>query len=214
MSCGCGDSSTGYWQNVEDKKPAELETPEFPEGEFDSFSVKKDRRSFLKIMGFSVSALPLTGCVKIPVRKAIPYLQKNPSLYPGVPNFYATNFEGQPVMIKTREGRPIKAEGNKLSKLSQGGTNAPIQASVLDLYDSNRLRAPQVDGKSVEWEEFDKQLTNALKGEKSLDKRRVLVTGNMTSPSELKLIQEIASKSGLEHIAYDPSSGKRCTRSK
>lgn len=101
VSCGCGDSASGYWQNVEDKAPAALETTEFPEGEFDSFSVKKDRRSFLKIMGFSVSALPLTGCVKIPVRKAIPYLHKNPDLYPGVPNFYATNFEGQPVMIKT-----------------------------------------------------------------------------------------------------------------
>lgn len=196
----------GYWQNVEDKTPVEVTTQEFPEGEFDSFSVKKDRRSFLKIMGFSVSALPLTGCVKIPVRKAIPYLTKDPAQIPGVANYYATNFEGHPALVKTREGRPIKVEGNTLSTVTGGGTNARMQASVLDLYDSNRLRGPEVEGKEVEWEQLDSVLRAALDGEKKMGKKAVLVTGNVTSPSELKLIQEFTSKRGVEHIAYDPAS--------
>lgn len=200
-SCGCGSSVTGYWQDVENKLP-EAGIHEFPEGEFDSFSVKKDRRSFLKIMGFSVSALPLTGCVKIPVRKAIPYLQKDPAQYPGVANYYATTFEGHPVLLKTREGRPIKAEGNKLSTVTRGGTNARIQASVLDLYDSGRFRGPMIEGKEVEWEQLDQALKEAFAQAKNSGKRLVLVTESMTSPSELKLAGELARKHGVEHIAY------------
>ena len=202
-SCGCGSSVNGYWQDVEDKTALQTSAQEFPEGEFDSFSIKKDRRSFLKIMGFSVSALPLAGCVKIPVRKAIPYLHKNDAQIPGVANYYATNFEGHPMLIKAREGRPIKAEGNKLSTVNGGGTNARGQASILDLYDSNRLRAPQVEGKSVEWAELDRLLKAALTGEKQMNRKMVLVTKSMTSPSELKLIKELSSKHNVEHIAYD-----------
>lgn len=205
-SCGsgCGSTVKGYWQDVENKLPAE-NTQEFPEGEFDSFSVKKDRRSFLKIMGFSVSALPLTGCVKIPVRKAIPYLHKDPAQYPGVATYYATTFEGHPILLKTREGRPIKAEGNKLSKVTHGGTNARVQASVLDLYDSGRFRGPMINGKSVEWEQLDKELGQAFAKAKASGKKLVLVTESMTSPSELKLVGELASKHGVEHIAYSPA---------
>lgn len=203
-SCGCGSNVNGYWQDVEDKTAVEAVAQEFPEGEFDSFSVKKDRRSFLKIMGFSVSALPLAGCVKIPVRKAIPYLHKNPSQIPGVANYFATNFEGNPVLIKTREGRPIKTEGNKLSSVTAGGTNARGQASVLELYDSNRLRSAQVEGKDVEWSELDKLLKAAVSGEKQMNKKMVLVSKSMTSPSELKLISELSAKMGIEHIAYSP----------
>ena len=68
--------NSGYWQDVENKvlDPKDL-NKEFSDQEFDSFSITKSRRSFLKIMGFSVSALPLSGCIKIPVKKALPILQ-------------------------------------------------------------------------------------------------------------------------------------------
>ncbi|MCO4753155.1 MAG: 4Fe-4S dicluster domain-containing protein [Bacteriovoracaceae bacterium] len=202
-SCGCGTPVEGYWQDVENKLPTEAKTQEFADGEFDSFSIKKDRRSFLKIMGFSVSALPLTGCVKIPVRKAIPYLEKNPTQYPGVANYYSTTFEGSPVMIKVREGRPIKAEGNKLSTVTEGGTDAQIQASILDLYDSNRLRSASIDGKDVEWDVFDNKLKSAIS---KASGKKVLVTKNVTSPSQLKMIAELESKLGFDHVVYEPVS--------
>lgn len=202
-SCGCGTPVEGYWQNVEDKLPTETSTQEFADGEFDSFSIKKDRRSFLKIMGFSVSALPLTGCVKIPVRKAIPYLEKQATQYPGVANYFATTFKGSPVMIKVREGRPIKAEGNKLSVATEGGTDAQIQASILDLYDSNRLRSAFVDGKAVEWEDFDKKLKSAVEAQEG---RKVLVTSEVTSPSEMKLISEFKDSMGFDHVVFEPVS--------
>lgn len=120
---GVGTQVEGYWQDVENKVlDQEFLSKEFQDGEFDSFSIKKTRRNFLKIMGFSVTALPLTGCIKIPVRKAIPYLKKNDVVYPGVPNYYASTWKGLPIRVKTREGRPILIEGNSMSTVSQGGT--------------------------------------------------------------------------------------------
>jgi hypothetical protein len=118
---GVGSQVDGYWQDVENKVlDSETLSQEFQDGEFDSFSVKKSRRSFLKIMGFSVTALPLTGCIKIPVRKALPYLHKNDTVIPGVANWYASTWKGIPVLVKTREGRPIKIEGNSKSTVTKG----------------------------------------------------------------------------------------------
>lgn len=204
---GAGSQVDGYWQDVENKVlDPKVADKEFADGEFDSFSVEKSRRSFLKIMGFSVTALPLTGCVKIPVRKAIPYLMKNDTVIPGVANWYASTFNGVPLLIKTREGRPIKVEGNDKSVLTMGGTNSQAQASVLSLYDSNRLSSPLVDGKSVEWLEFDKKLKQNLDSAKGSGKEVVIVTPSLASPSELALIKEFTAKYGAKHIAYEATS--------
>ena len=191
----------GYWQDVEQKvlDPKVL-SQEFGTDEFDSFSVKKSRRNFLKIMGFSVSAMPLTGCIKIPVKKALPYLNKQDDVIPGVANWYASTFEGTPVLVKTREGRPIKIEGNDKSKTTMGGANARAQASVLSLYDSYRLRSPMVNGSSLEWDQFDSQFAKAMS---ETTGEVVIVTPSITSPTELKLLKSFIKKYGATHIAYD-----------
>ena len=119
-------------------------------------SVKKNRRSFLKIMGFSVAALPLTSCIKIPVRKALPYLNKVEDVIPGVANYYASTFQGTPILVKTREGRPIKVESNSLAK-ANGSINARVQASVLDLYDNQRVAGPTKAGEAITWDAFYKE---------------------------------------------------------
>lgn len=199
-SCGCHPAPTEYWQDVENKVVSKAELMEFPEGEFDNFSVKKTRRNFLKIMGYSVSALPLTGCIKIPVRKAMPYTYKQDTIIPGVANWYASSFNGLPVLLKTREGRPIKVEGNNKSTFGQGGANAQAQASVLSLYDTNRLREPMIEGKEVSWEQFDDSLKKLLS---EVQGRKVLITKSLRSPSELSLIDQLGRTMGLEHIAFD-----------
>ncbi len=89
-----------------------------------------------------MAAATLASC-EAPVRKAIPYLNKPEEVDPGIANWYAsTYFEGgdyNSVLVKTREGRPIKLEGNPLSPITKGGLSARAQASVLSLYDTNRL---------------------------------------------------------------------------
>ena len=91
------------------------------------------RRDFLKFLGFSTAAATLAAC-ETPVVKSIPYLVKPDEIIPGVANYYAsTIFDGRDfasVLVKTREGRPIKIENNNSC------SNARVQASVLSLYDS------------------------------------------------------------------------------
>ncbi len=200
-SCGCGTQVDGYWQDVENKVlDSKSLKQEFADNEFDSFSVQKTRRNFLKIMGFSVSALPLTGCVKIPVKKALPYLNKQENTIPGVPNWYASTHGLTPVLIKTREGRPIKVEGNDKSQVTFGGTAAQDQASVLSLYDSYRFRGPRVGKNQVEWEEFDQKFLEALN---NVQGEVVIITPSMHSPSEVEILNKFAQKFKAKHIAYD-----------
>src|SRR5204862_3375550 len=128
---------------------------------------------FLKFLGFSTLAATLVASCEVPVRKAIPYAIKPEDITPGVPNYYASTFADGgdycAIVVKTRDGRPIKIEGNEMSSVTKGGTSALVQASVLDLYDTTRLRYPmQKAGKDFKevttFEAFDKLAGDALKG--------------------------------------------------
>ena len=115
-----------------------------PEAE-ESPRLESSRRDFLKYLGFGMTAATIASC-DIPVRKAIPYVTKPDSIVPGVAAYYASTFvqggDYVPVLVKTREGRPIKIEGNSMSPITGGGTSARVQASVLGLYDTSRFDGP------------------------------------------------------------------------
>ena len=118
-------------------------------------STNSSRRDFLKFLGFSTAAATLAAC-ETPVVKSIPYLVKPDEIVPGVANFYAsTYYDGRDyasILVKTREGRPIKIENNGTS------SNARIQASVLSLYDSARLKNPLKDKKESDWRTVDSDI--------------------------------------------------------
>ena len=109
-----------------------------------------------------------------------------------------------PVIVKQRDGRPIKIEGNDLSKLTNGGTSAQAQASVLDLYDTTRLRFPMqkagADFKEVtSFDNFDKLVGTAISG-----KPVALLTSTINSPSTQQVINEFLAKyPGSRHVQYD-----------
>ena len=142
-----------YWKGLEELN----ETPEFVKHKHNEFAEElpieellsdskvnnpTPRRDFLKALGFGMSAVALAACNEAPVRKSIPYLIKPEEITPGIANYYTSNYNGLGVLVKTREGRPIKIEGNPNDPFSKGGTDAVAQASVLDLYDSSRLKNP------------------------------------------------------------------------
>ena len=110
-------------------------------------NLSTNRRDFLKYLGFGLGAATIAASCEIPVRKAIPYVVKPDEIVPGVATYYASSFvqggDYCPVLVKTREGRPIKIEGNSLSSITKGGTSARAQASVLSLYDTSRFSGPQ-----------------------------------------------------------------------
>lgn len=162
-----------------------------------------NRRDFLKFLGFSVTAASLAAC-ETPVYKAIPYVVKPEEVTPGVANWYAsTYFDGNDyasVIVKTREGRPIKIEGNQLSKVTMGGTNARVQASILSLYDSARLQSPTINGTSATWDAVDKEITGKLEKAGAI---RIL-SSTIISPSTKAAIAEFTAKyPNTKHVTYD-----------
>jgi molybdopterin-containing oxidoreductase family iron-sulfur binding subunit len=169
---------------------------------------KTPRRDFLKYLGFSTAAAALAASCEVPVRKAVPYLNRPDNVIPGVANYYASTYvnggDTISVVVKQRDGRPIKIEGNELSTITNGGTSAQAQASVLDLYDNTRLRYPmQKDGKGFKevtgFDAFDKMVGAAIVG-----KNVALLTSTINSPSTLLIIKEFLAKyPGSRHVQYD-----------
>jgi MoCo/4Fe-4S cofactor protein with predicted Tat translocation signal len=211
--------SKKYWQSFGELNNSEanqkLVQNEFQEDllpieELRSESVldaKTPRRDFLKYLGFSTAAAAVAASCEMPVKKAIPYVNKPDNLTPGVADFYATTYvqDGDVVSVlaKVRDGRPIKIEGNELSSITGGGTSARVQASVLDLYDTARLRFPLADGQEVStFEAFDKMVTDALSGLNGAPV--VLLTSTVTSPSTKEVISAFLAKyPGSRHVTYD-----------
>jgi MoCo/4Fe-4S cofactor protein with predicted Tat translocation signal len=156
-----------------------------------------NRRDFLKFLGFSVTAASLAAC-ETPVNKAIPYVVKPEEITPGVANWYAsTYYDGNDyasVIVKTREGRPIKIEGNDLSKVTFGGTNARVQASVLSLYDSSRLSGPTAEGGAASWSTVDKEITSKLNAIAAKGGAIRILSSTIISPSTKAVIADFTAK--------------------
>ena len=168
------------------------------------------RRDFLKMMGFGVAAASLAAC-EAPVRKAIPYLNKPEVIDPGIPNYYASTYSSGgnycAVVVKTREGRPIKIEPNKLTDVSGKGTTAQVEASVLTLYDKERLTAPLISKQKVAWEELDAQVRTKLESISSGGGTVRIVSKTVLSPTTREIIRAFQQKYGnVEWITYDPVS--------
>ena len=191
-----------FWMTVDQAaNPSEFEK-NLP-GEFASTPIREgmeneglDRRDFMKIMGASALMASLAGCTRRPVQKIVPYVTNPEEIIPGQPNFYASAdpASGYGLVIKTREGRPIKVDGNADHPLNKGAIETRAQASIHDLYDPDRLRAPRVGGSETTWEELDNAVRKAMSGGSTW-----LLTGSVLSPTLKSVIQ----KSGLRHVQLD-----------
>ncbi|RZJ58024.1 MAG: 4Fe-4S dicluster domain-containing protein [Hymenobacter sp.] len=208
-----------YWKGIEelDNSPefAKRAFAEFPDflpvkesraGEAEDASVAP-RRDFLKLMGFGVAAATLASC-ETPVRKAIPYLNKPEEVDPTISNFYAsTYFTGSDynaVLIKNRDGRPIKLEGNPESPVTRGGLSARAQAAVLSLYDGGRLQHFMAKGKKADFADVDRAVRTSLA---SATGKTVIVSPTIISPSTKRAIAAFAARNrNVEHVMYDANS--------
>ena len=202
-----------YWKGLEQLKVQsdivdKLEQNEFVEEIPVEISEDKNssRRDFLKYLGFSTTAAAIAGC-EGPVIKSVPYVVQPEQIIPGVANYYATAIadgnDFRSILVKTREGRPIKIQNNKDAK-SFNCSNARVNASVLDLYDTYRLQGPKVDGNYVLWDDFNNQIKGNLENLINDNKRIVLLTQTQCSPTTKLILDKFLSKySNIEHIEYD-----------
>jgi MoCo/4Fe-4S cofactor protein with predicted Tat translocation signal len=206
QSFGELNNSEAYQQSKKDEFREEL--PFEAEDNSSFLQAGTPRRDFLKYLGFSTAAAALAASCDVPVKKAIPFANKPENMIPGVAQWYATTYvqDGDVVSViaKVRDGRPIKIEGNALSPIFQGGTSARVQASVLDLYDTARVRQPMIKGsdnkfKEATFESIDKAIAGELAG-----KAVVILTSSETSPSTKDAIgQFLAKYPGSRHVTYD-----------
>jgi len=211
-------SNKKYWKSVEELNENSLLVDTLKNNEFveeiptDEFLGNKEnleassttRRDFLKYVGFTTAAASLAAC-EGPVVKSIPYVIKPNDIIPGVAEYYATTmvdgFDFANVLVKVREGRPIKIGPNKEAS---GSTNARVQASVLSLYDSHRLKAPKANGSEISWSDADSQIVSKLNEIKEAGLPIAVLTGTCASPSTKKLIGKLGETFGtVNHVVYD-----------
>ncbi|MBC2838758.1 TAT-variant-translocated molybdopterin oxidoreductase [Robiginitalea sp. SC105] len=213
-------SNKKYWKSEVELSPdnsivEKLKQNEFPEklpedaflGDKEQLaSSQTSRRDFLKYVGFSTAAASLAAC-EGPVHKSIPYVMQPERIIPGVANFYATTiadgYDFASILVKTREGRPIKIENNKEAAVL-GGSNARIQASVLSLYDSTRLQGPRSSEGDVAWEGLDAAVKAKLGSLRNGGKQIALLTQTYASPSTDRLLGDfMAAYPNAVHVTYD-----------
>ncbi len=194
--------------------PAVGEFASAPTAENADASDGHSRREFLQIMGASLAMVGASACARRPIEKIVPYLKKPEEVTPGIANWYASTCgecdSGCGILVKSREGRPIKFEGNPHHPTNQGGLCARGQASVLNLYDPDRARTALEVGRkggdaSVTWEALDAKVLAKLQTIRANGGKVRVLTGEVSSPSTNKLIAEfLAGFSGGKRVVYEP----------
>jgi len=102
--------------------------------------------------------------------------------------------ESYGVLVKTREGRPIKVDGNPDHPINKGKLDAKAQGTIFNLYDPERLQNPLKGKSKVSWSEVDKEIITALKKAVAENKEISIVTGAVYSPTTAKLLNNFQNK--------------------
>ncbi len=211
-----------YWKGIEEKEQLEgfksIAEKEFMD-ELPALSSitepvstgKSSRKDFLKMLGFSTTAAVIAASCEMPLRKSIPYVWRPEEIAPGIANYYASAFyqggDYEAVLVKTREGRPIKIEprDERNARVTKGGSSARAQASVISLYDNTRYRNPKRGKENITWETAIKEVGEKVKTAAGSGKV-VLFSSSVISPTTKNVIGEFGNSLGagkFEHLVYD-----------
>ena len=215
-----------YWRSLEEL----AETPEFqnylhrefPENASE-WSDPKGRRHFLKLMGASLALAGIsTACTVQPEEKLIPYTRIPENMIPGKALFFATamNLSGavSGLLVESHEGRPTKVEGNPDHPNNHGSAGVWEQASVLNLYDPDRLQAVSHIGVISNWSSFIGNTNNAnnanvpaglkpqLETQKALQGAGLrILTGAIVSPTMADQFKELKTLyPQMKVVVYEP----------
>ncbi len=197
-----------YWQSLEelyrDPKIIEASRHEFKEGVTDDFNPLNlpglSRRKFLALVGAS-AALAGAGCSDYRDKgDIIPYVKKPEEITLGKADYYASTCtacgKACGILIKTREGRPIKADGNPDHPISRGKLCAKGHAHILNLYDPERLQNPMVRSggtfDEVSWQNADKEITKLLS--EAASKEIAVISKRINSPTAKKVLDDFSAK--------------------
>jgi len=184
-----------FWRGLEeladDARFREFLATEYPRHASDwdeSLDRGFSRRRFLELGMASMALAGMTACTRQPVEKIVPYVKQPEEIVPGVPLFFATAMTvggfAQPLLAESHEGRPTKVEGNPEHPASLGGATAVAQASVLGLYDPDRLKVPTKLGVLDTWPRLVTELQAAAKAQRQVQGAGLrILTETVTSPT-------------------------------
>ena len=200
------DMKKDLWKSIEDyndnPEVIKLKSSEFMEGVTDDFDESKlpglSRRKFIALLSAS-TAFAATACTDYRDKgEIVPYNKRPEEILPGKANYYASTCTGCSqscgILIKTREGRPIKIDGNPDHPINNGKICAKGQASILNLYDPERLKDPMISGRKSDWKSVDQEIISHLIDAKKLNKEISIVTGTIVSPTMKRLLDEFTVK--------------------
>jgi Fe-S-cluster-containing dehydrogenase component/anaerobic selenocysteine-containing dehydrogenase len=196
-----------YWRSLRELHDAgavdEAKAHEFMAGVTDDFALEGlpaiSRKKFLALLTAS-AAFAAAGCSNYRDKgEIVPYTKKPEEVIPGVANFYASTCTGCAqrcgMLVKTREGRPIKLDGNPDHPVNSGALCARGQAGILGLYDPARLKSPlrgSASGPSGEttWIAAETEITAQLHACREQGKEIAIVTAPILSPSARAVLTE------------------------
>ena len=164
------------------------------------------RRDFFKMMGLSAAAA-MAACTRAPKQNILPYTHRPEAIVPGIAAHYATTCQACParcgLLVKTREGRPIKIEGNPSHPVSQGAVCTIGQASLIGLYDADRSRNARAGATAATWAQVDAAVTAGLQAAK--DAAVYIVVPFGFGPTENAAVAQLQAKcSAAKVLRFDP----------
>ncbi|MGA7616913.1 MAG: TAT-variant-translocated molybdopterin oxidoreductase [Thermoanaerobaculia bacterium] len=196
------EAGDGYsWRSL-DEVAATEEFQEYLQYEFteqqEIWSDPVSRRNFLKLMAGSFALAGLTGCIKFPADKIVPYIDQPEMLVPGQPLWFATAVPfrgfGRGAIVRSNEGRPTKIDGNRRHPATLGATDPFMQGELIAMYDPERAQSFRVDGRVTTAETFIDEMLLVLEREAARQGSGLrILTGTVTSPTigaQLKAIQQ------------------------
>ena len=184
-----------FWQSLDELagKPEfrEMVEREFPQqaiGWSEDEDPVEGRRNFLKLMGASLALAGMTGCTREATQHIVPYVRQPEELIPGRPLFFATAMTlsglAHGLLVESHEGRPTKVEGNPEHPATLGACDPFSQASVLQLYDPDRLQTLTYNGEVRSWGGFYGALRDALAQQRGKNGAGLrILTETVTSPT-------------------------------
>ncbi|RIL10021.1 MAG: oxidoreductase [Proteobacteria bacterium] len=170
------------------------------------------RRKFLQVLGAGGIATGLTACADDAKQTIFPYVKGEVEKIPGVAVWYSSTCTecaaGCGLLVRTREGRAVKVEGNPDHPVNKGGLCALGQSALQNLYDPDRVRQPLKRGKDakgninftpVTWEEVYTEIATALADGQA---GKAMITGELSGTLS-DLVEDFCSGSGCEHVTFD-----------
>ena len=195
-----------FWRSLKDfyNDPETLSAKvnEFQDGVTDNFDPNEmnaiSRRKFIALLSAS-AAFATTACTDYRDNgEIIPYTHRPEGMLPGKPSYYASTIndgaESYGVLIKTREGRPIKIEGNPEHPVNLGKINIKLHSSILNLYDPERLDVPMKGARKSNWAAVDKDIKDALSAASSEGKEIAVVCNSVNSPVMKQILDDLKQK--------------------